>query len=427
MEQPQRGRCVAPGQQSTRWRAGDRGATRKIAGAILAVSQSLHAGAAAAATPEEAARAPEATLQSDSPGPAAPAGSKFKDPGDGQFDVSQVLEKPHGFLPVPLVVTEPAVGYGGGVAGMFLRPRRDAGAEGWARPNISALGGLGTQNGTWLAFAADSSRWVGGRLSTLLAGGTGKANLDFYGAGLGLPQPDQPYRYSLKFSGGVAQADWQLMPRSPWSAGLRYVYAEITPELRDPAEFPVPPVQRGVTVSAPTAILEYDSRNNIFTPTRGVYAETSYLVSRRGLGSSVDFERFEQILLGWLPLPHDVTLGGWANYAWASAGAPFFLRPYVQLRGVPAMRYQGDQVASLEVEARWQCSGRWSLVPFAGVGATRLDRSLTPTSGQRVGSGGLGIRYELARKFGLHAGLDFAHSAGTNAVYLQIGNAWFRP
>jgi len=27
----------------------------------------------------------------------------------------------------------------------------------------------------------------------------------------------------------------------------------------------------------------------------------------------------------------------------------------------------------------------------------------------------------------LHAGLDLAHSPGTTAIYVQIGNAWFRP
>jgi hypothetical protein len=116
-----------------------------------------------------------------------------------------------------------------------------------------------------------------------------------------------------------------------------------------------------------------------------------------------------------------------ADYGWSSAGTPFFLRPYVQLRGVPAVRYQGDQVASLELEARWQCSGRWSVVPFAGVGGTHLERSLASSDGQGVASGGIGVRYELARKFGLHAGLDLAHSPGTTAVYIQIGNAWFRP
>jgi len=182
-----------------------------------------------------------------------------------------------------------------------------------------------------------------------------------------------------------------------------------------------------VTVSAPTAILEYDSRNNVFTPTRGLYSETSYLLSRTALGASVDFERFHEILLAWHPLPHEITLGARADYSWASRSTPFFLRPYIQLRGVPATRYQGDQVASLELEARWQIYGRWSLIPFAGVGATRLEHSLSSANGQSVGSGGVGFRYELARKFGLHAGLDFAHSPGTNAVYLQVGNAWFRP
>ena len=64
--------------------------------------------------------------------------ARFFDPQDGQFDLSYFLENPRGFLPIPIVVTEPAVGYGGGVAGMFLRPRREAGDEGWARPDISA-------------------------------------------------------------------------------------------------------------------------------------------------------------------------------------------------------------------------------------------------------------------------------------------------
>jgi hemolysin activation/secretion protein len=104
-----------------------------------------------------------------------------------------------------------------------------------------------------------------------------------------------------------------------------------------------------------------------------------------------------------------------------------FLRPYIQLRGVPAVRYQGDEAASLELEARWQVSARWSVVLFAGVGATHLEHSLSSSDGQAVGAGGIGLRYELARKFGLHAGLDLAHRPGTTAVYIQIGNAWFRP
>src|SRR5262249_8808625 len=103
--------------------------------------------------------------------------ARFFDPDDGQLDLSYFLENPRGFLPIPIVITQPAVGYGGGIAGMFLRPRREAGQEGWARPNISAAGAFGTQNGTWGAFGGDASRWLDGRLRTLVGAGTGQVNL----------------------------------------------------------------------------------------------------------------------------------------------------------------------------------------------------------------------------------------------------------
>jgi hypothetical protein len=109
--------------------------------------------------------------------------ARFFDPVDGQLDLSYFLENPKGFLPIPIVVTEPAVGYGGGMAGMFLRPRREAGDEGWARPDISGVGAFATQNGTWGAFGGDATRWVDGRLRTMVGAGTGRVNLDFYGLG----------------------------------------------------------------------------------------------------------------------------------------------------------------------------------------------------------------------------------------------------
>lgn len=350
--------------------------------------------------------------------------ARFFDPEDGAFDVSYFLEDPRGFLPVPIVVTEPAVGYGGGLAGLFLRPREEAGAEGWAFPDISAAGGLLTENGTWAGFAGDVSRWLNGRLRTLAGGGAGIVNLDFYG--LGGEPAERAVRYSLQFSGAVLQANWQLAPKSPWAAGVRYVYASVDPKLREGTASTGLADRVRVQVSAPTAVLEFDTRDNAFTPTRGVYAEASWLASRQSLGANVDFERFTQVLMGWAPVRHDVTLGARGNYAWSSDETPFFLRPFVQLRGVPAVRYQGDQAASVEAEARWQFLGRWSVVAFGGAGRTWSRRDGASFT-QDVGSGGLGFRYELARKFGLHAGIDVAASPGTTAVYLVVGNAWFRP
>ncbi len=390
---------------------------------VLVVGALSSAGAQTIPEPARIAAVGSGQVQPDAP---REGRARFRDPQDGQLDLSYFLENPRGFLPVPIVVTEPAVGYGAGVAVMFLRPREEAGEEGWDRPNISAVGAVATQNGTWGGLAGDASRWMDGRLRTQVGGGTGQINLDFYGLGPNRLSLDENVRYSLQFTGAVAQANWQLAPKSPWAVGLRYAYADVDPKLRDDPIFPGLADRARVKISAPTAVLEYDSRDNVFTPTRGAYAESSWMASRQAFGATDDFERFDQIVMGWHPLTPTWTLGARGNYAWSSAGTPFFMRPYVQLRGVPVMRYQGDSAASVEAELRWQFSGRWSLVGFGGAGSTRASREAFSAT-QNVGSGGVGFRYELARKFGLHVGLDVAHSTGTTAVYLQIGNAWFRP
>ena len=352
--------------------------------------------------------------------------ARFFDPEDGQLDLSYFLENPRGFLPIPIVITEPAIGYGGGGAAMFLRPRHDAGSEGFARPNISAVGAFATENGTQGAFAADFSRWRDGRLRTLVGVGTGRVNLDFYGLGTDASSLDQKVRYSLDFTGAVGQVNWQLAPKSPWAVGLRYVYAEVEPKLRDDPLFPGLADGAHVKVSAPTAVLEYDTRDNIFTPTQGVYSETSMLVSRESLGSSDDFERFQQVLMGWVTLPNRVTLGARGNYAWSSSGTPFFLRPFILMRGVPAMRFQGEKTASIEGEGRWRLEDRWSAVAFVGTGVAQTRRDSFSAT-EKVSSGGVGFRYTLARKFGMDVGMDVARSPGTTAVYLVVGNSWFRP
>ena len=355
-----------------------------------------------------------------------PAASRFRDPEDGKIDLSRFLATPRNFLPIPLVVTEPAVGYGGGLAGMFIRPRKAAGGEGYARPNMSIVGGIATENGTWAAFAADSSHWLDERVQSLAGGGTGEINLDFFGLGDSSESLDEPVRYTIDFSLALVQGSWKVKPKSPWSIGLRYVYSQVEPTLRDEPQFPGLANSTDMKISAPAGVLEYDSRNNLFTPTSGMFAESVYLASREELGATEDFERFQQVVMGWLPITDRWTLGLRGDYQWASDGTPFFLRPYIKLRGVEAMRYQGDEMASVEVEARWKARGRWSLVGAAGYGSARTDRELYSATRDIV-SGAVGFRYELARMFGMHAGMDVGFSSGTTAVYFQIGNAWFRP
>ena len=98
---------------------------------LLAAFFARDARAADVAQPSPPAEAPAG--QSAEPGAGATLRSRVTDPADGKIDLSRFLAKPRAFLPLPLVVTEPAVGYGlgplfrkGGVAAEDALGRRAA-------------------------------------------------------------------------------------------------------------------------------------------------------------------------------------------------------------------------------------------------------------------------------------------------------------
>ena len=381
--------------------------------ALLVATFAASAAAQAPAAPSVAERWREKTAE-------------LFDPADGQFDVGPVLERASGFLPLPIIVTEPAVGFGGGIAAMFLRPRRELGKEGYARPDLSLVGGVFTENGTRMAMVGDSTLWLDGRLKTTVGGIGGYLNLDIYGLGATPGEQDDAVRYTLAMSGAMAQLDWQLAPSSPWWIGMRLVYANIEPRLRDEPRFPGLEDHVRSTMSGPGVQLIYDTRDNLFTPTRGLYSETSAIVFDEAFGGSRNFQRYEQMLIGYWTLSPTVTLGARGDYQQVEGDAPFYARPYIYMRGIPAMRYPGERVGVVEGEVRWQFLGRWSMVAFGGVGSARLDEGPAPRT-KTAGAGGLGFRYEIAHKFGMHVGLDVARGPEDTAIYLQVGHAWFRP
>jgi hypothetical protein len=96
----------------------------------------------------------------------------LKDPEDGALDFSAFLSTRTGFLPVPLIVTEPAVGFGGVLFPLFIRrtpPDPDAPEKAFPTPTLFGAGGFGTVNGSWGAFGGyliplrgDRIRWTGG-------------------------------------------------------------------------------------------------------------------------------------------------------------------------------------------------------------------------------------------------------------------------
>jgi hypothetical protein len=148
----------------------------------------------------------------------------------------------------------------------------------------------------------------------------------------------------------------------------------------------------------------------------------TYIVS----GGDDEFERVQLMAIQYVPLLPTLYLGLRGDAAAVFGDAPFYLKPFVSLRGAPIMRYQGNEAASIEAELRWQFWRRFSAVAFGGFGAAWTDfgRFKHVTT---VPTGGVGFRYEIARKYGIHMGLDLAFGPDNTAVYVQVGRAWARP
>lgn len=323
-------------------------------------------------------------------------------------------------------ITEPAVGLGGAGALMFIdKPVGDA-AAGFGRPNITVVGGFGTDNGTKGAFAGDMRHWLDDRVKTLVAVMQGSINLDFYGIGRDPLLDRDPKSYNLDTRAAVGQARYRIGDSPAW-VGLGYVYATTTVGFDIfPALASLPDFQRESRVGGLLPHFSYDSRNNMFTPTAGNYLEASAGIFAKGLGGDSDFQRVNLTGMHFRPLARDLTLGVMGSSILSYGDVPFYLRPYVALRGAPAMRYQGDYTAQAEAELRWQLWQRFSLLGFAGAGRAWNEGGWSQRA-QDVTTGGVGFRYEIARKYGLHMGIDVAWGPDGPAWYVQVGSAWARP
>ncbi|MGH7304606.1 MAG: BamA/TamA family outer membrane protein, partial [Candidatus Rokuibacteriota bacterium] len=367
-----------------------------------------------------------AQTTTEKPPTATPTPSKFRSAEDGWFDVSGFLDEKYGFLPVVIPITEPAVGYGAAGALAFLNQPLGEARAGFGRPDITIVGGLGTENSSWGVLAGDVRHWLDDRLETQAGIAHLSANLDFHGIGQDRLLDNHPLRYNLEPTGGVLRAKYRLGESRSW-VGLGYAFAATRVTFEAPAgTLGLPDFRRDSKVGGFTPSYTYDSRDNIFTPLRGTFVESVLGVFDPALGGDDDFQRLQVIAMQFVPLLSTLYLGLRGDGTATFGDAPFYLKPFISLRGAPIMRYQGDQVAQIEAELRWQFWGRFSVLGFAGTGAAwndfeRLHNTLT------IVTGGFGFRYEIARKYGIQMGLDLAFAPDNKAVYIQVGSAWARP
>ncbi|HSD68306.1 MAG TPA: BamA/TamA family outer membrane protein, partial [Woeseiaceae bacterium] len=232
--------------------------------------------------------------------------------------------------------------------------------------------------------------------------------------------------YALKPRGALAGGSYRF-GQTPYWFGLRYMLFTTEVELQDPPSVPgLEPGDFGLDLAALTLTATLDTRNNFFTPTAGWYADLSVPFYREAFGSDRDFETLALTGMHYRPVSETLHFAVRATARTSTDDTPFFLRPYVMLRGVQALRIQGEDAAEIEAELRWQFRSRYSLVAFGGAGMARSETALSDRD-ESVTAGGVGFRYLVARRHGLHMGLDVAWGPDDPVLYVIVGSAWLRP
>ncbi len=307
-------------------------------------------------TSTEDPQPPKPAVSEDESSEEASSRALFFDPEDGALDLSGFLATKTGFLPVASVITEPAVGYGGTFGLMFLHDSISGRAEAVATrnpdgtlkrlppPSITWVGGFATENGSWgggLAhmgiFKEDTYRYLGGFFYNSM-------NLDFYGVGGDFQLPIDFLSYTLDGYYLVQQLERRLGD-SDLFIGANFKFMSFDTKLDfnldiDPPDW-FPPLERRLKNSGIGVLAEYDSRNTIFTPDSGIHAKAQTVFFSETLGGDRSFRKAFVNLRGWMPFHSSWVLGLRAGTNFSSGDTPFYLLPFIDLRGMPLNRYQG--------------------------------------------------------------------------------------
>ena len=359
--------------------------------------------------------------------PAGWLGDTFIDPSDGHLDTSTWLLDKEGLLPVPILITEPAIGYGGGLALVYFHDK--IGAKKGEPPSISVAFGAATENGTWFAggghlgiWADDTIRYTGGI-------GAGLIKMEYYGlSGVGGRKRSQGVHFETEAVFLMQEVQFRLW-ESNFFAGLGYNFVDtkntfkvLPKELSDSPLTLLPGVKFNSRSAALSLMLNYDSRDNLFTPSKGMAAELKVMDFNKTWGSDDNFKKYSASLLSYTPLNDELILGLRADAETIEGDAPFYSYPFIDMRGIKAMQYQGDKTLLGEVELRYAFTPRWSVIGFGGAGKA-YNNGIKGDS-DIIYSKGLGVRYLIASKLGLQMGVDVAKGPDDTAIYIQFGSSW---
>lgn len=341
----------------------------------------------------------------------------------GALDMSDFLINYNGFLPVVSLITEPAFGNIGLMLNpLFIKPNKYQKKGKYTPPDITT-GAVGyTANNTWFVGALRAASLPKHKLKYRLGLAYGDLNMDFYRT---LPRIGET---EFGFNFNVAGAFGSLLREvgsSNLYVGLQYYYAYNVVSLQSGENIPsfVSDKDLDATLSGLGLVAEFDNRDNVFTPDKGWYIDGKYSANANWTGSDYNFENLDMLILRFFQTTKKLVSGFKLGTSFQFGDSPFYLLPFINMRGVPAAKYQGGEVYELITEQRFDFTKRWSVLAFTGMAKAPTEKVNFKNS-ELVYNYGTGFRYLIASKFGLRTGVDVAWSNDNFGWYIVVGHAW---
>jgi len=336
-------------------------------------------------------------------------------------------------LPIPIFITEPAIGEGLGVAIALFHPVKDGSGsipqattpssigklenEQQAPPVVSGVFGAYTNNETWAAGFGHMNNWREDHIRYAGAIARARINSKFYVLGL-------PFKFSL--DGLLVYQDIKFRMKDSHiflGMSLSYLDADNSFSLDLPEDPPDLFLDSDIRDVGLAITGSYDTRNNTMNPDKGQLVNLSLWRHDESIGGSYNYWLAKFKALSFHPLNDRFTLGLRLEVSTANGQPPFYAYPWVKLRGIPAMRYQNESAGAVEVEGRFKLAPKWEVLGFAGKGFPHGDIPFFENPGN-IHSFGVGARFKVIEAQNVWMGLDLAKGNEDWNWYIQVGHPW---
>ncbi len=189
------------------------------------------------------------------------------------------------------------------------------------------------------------------------------------------------------------------------------------------------PGRNGYKVAGLGTSITYDSRNDAFAPSQGLFAQFFFNHFNPIFGSDFKYTNFVVDIRKFIPIKKGQVLAV-QLYSFNNSGADIPIRSLAALGGSTLMRgyysgrYRDHQQIVTQAEFRVVIKKRFGLVAFSGLGNVNDEFSHASFENIKY-SYGAGFRFALNKSEKLNIRLDYGIGNGINkGFYLQIGEAF---